>query len=76
MSAGGGAHPGTDTRPVRGGIVMRRMLEFMRDGTAGRRGQEHHNRECHQPDETSKGRISHTWGQISKVTGGASMKTQ
>ncbi len=38
MSAGGGAHPGTDARAVHAGIVMRCMLKFMGDGIAGRRG--------------------------------------
>ena len=35
----GGAHPGADAGPMHAGVVMRRMLEFMRHGAAGRRGQ-------------------------------------
>ena len=45
MSAGGSAHPGTDTRPVHAGIVMRCMLKFMGDGIAGCRGSEDHDRD-------------------------------
>ena len=72
MRACGGAHPGTDARTMHAGIVMRRMLELMRDGTAGRRGQKHHDRQDHQPDQTLKGRIRHDWKQISKVAKEAS----
>ncbi len=36
---GGGTHPGTNAGPVHAGVVMRRMLDFMRDGATGRHGQ-------------------------------------
>ena len=54
------------------GSLMRRMLEFMRDGAAGRRSKEHHDREDHQPDQTFKGRSLHNWEEISKVAKDAS----
>ena len=39
VRAGGGAHPGANAGPMHAGIVVRRMLEFMRHRAAGRHGQ-------------------------------------
>jgi hypothetical protein len=39
VNSGGSAHPGADARSMHGGIVVSRMLEFVRDGSAGRHRQ-------------------------------------
>lgn len=39
VDACSGAHPGADARPMHAGIVMRRVLEFMRNGIARRHRQ-------------------------------------
>ncbi len=39
MRSGGGAHPGADAGSMHAGIVVRRVLDLMRDGAAGRQAQ-------------------------------------
>ncbi|MCE3225000.1 MAG: hypothetical protein K0S58_3180, partial [Nitrospira sp.] len=39
VRAGGRAHPGTNAGSMHAGVVVRRMLEFMRHCAAGRHGQ-------------------------------------
>lgn len=58
MHPGHRTHPGTNSGSMHAGIVMRRMLEFVRDGIPGRHGQEDDDGTGDNPDDASK---SETW---------------
>ncbi len=59
MRPGSCAHPGTNAGPMHAGIVMRRMLKFMRNRAAGRHGQQDNDGEGNDPNDASEERNSH-----------------
>ena len=59
MDTGRGAHPGTDARPVRSGIVVRGVVQLMCDRTASRDRQEGYDGKDDNPDEAMKAGTSH-----------------
>lgn len=74
MRSGGGAHPGTDTGSMHAGVVVRRMLDLMRDGAAGRQAQQQDDGTGHDVSDefeerrTHRKKISCLGGQITKTT--------
>lgn len=60
MYTGRGAHPGTDARAVRSGIVVRGVVKLMGDRAARRYREEGHDGKDDNPDEAMKAGTSHS----------------
>lgn len=59
MHPGSRTHPGTNAGSMHAGVVMRRMLELMRNRAAGRQGQQGHDGESDDPHNASEDWTSH-----------------
>lgn len=57
---GNRTHPGTNAGPMHAGVVMRRMLELMRNRAAGRHGQQGNDGEGDDPNDGFETGCSHS----------------